>query len=327
MKVVKILCLAIIVTGFCTGLQCQSCYDIYEDALFLSNEAEFADLTDSILDFEILDGSKDFRIYLLKAKLQYIKGDHSNGLNNLKEAIRYGCYIDHNIFTNKFFKKVLFRSDSIDLITFAEKNIEIPFSTSKNLALPELYQLVNFDQALRYFTTKFHDSMCIPETKSLHNELIISRKLLKQYLNRFGFPNEKEFGSVLLDRFDKLIIHHKSEIDSCQWLKPFYDKALNDRIISPSRYYNFYESFRIAKNERQQSGAYEGRQKTNGKWSIFSIENIESVDSLREILCLSPLQIFLTNNNFTVPEGYKFHMDLFVQKVRIRLKDRKLRKN
>ncbi|MBK8886630.1 MAG: hypothetical protein IPN46_08770 [Saprospiraceae bacterium] len=110
--------------------------------------------------------------------------------------------------------------------------------------------------------------MCIPETK-FYNELIISRKLLKQYLNRFGFPNEKEFGSVLLDRFDKLIIHHKSEIDSCQWLKPFYDKALNDRIYRQVDTI-FYESFRIAKmKDNNQGHMKEGKkQMENGRYFL-----------------------------------------------------------
>jgi len=319
---IKVLSLAFFVTFFSKNAQSQSCYDIYEDALYLSTFTEYEHLADSLLDIEIADGNNNFNIYLLKAKLLYLRGNSIEGFNNLKVAIRFGCDLGHHIFTNRFFKKHLTRSDSINLIKQAPNLIEVPIKTANPLALPELYQLQNFDQALRYFTTKYRDSICVSETKALSYELKISRKLLREYLNNFGFPNEKEFGTVMLDRFDKVIIHHKSEIDSCEWLKYYYDKALLEGKISPERYFNFYETFRIEKNQLQQTGSFAGRLRINGNWEVYPIENIDIVDELRKKNCLCPLHVYLKNNNFIIPEGYSFEMNDYVRNVRNKIRQK-----
>lgn len=308
---------------FSREIKSQPCYDLYHDANYLRQFVGYEMLTDSILNYEIQNETKNIYVYLLKARLEYSKGNSEMGFLNLLKSIKYGCDLDHHIFSRKYFKSVLTPKDSLKLVGEVLNLKEIPNKTANPLALEELYQLLNFDQALRYFTNSFKDSMCISEEKAIKYELFISRKLLRRYLEKFGYPDEKKFGDVLVNRFETVIIHHRKEIDSCYWLKYYYDIAYEEKTISPERYYNFYESFRRNVGELQITGTYQGRQRINNSWEIFPIENIKGVDSLREYLCLSPLHVFLKNNDFIIPEEYNFDFNNYLKVVRARLNARK----
>lgn len=301
----------------------QSCYDVYDDAIYLSNFEEYENLADSILDFEILKGTKNFNVYLLKSKLLYKRGQINEGFDNVKEAIRYGCDIRHNIFSNQFFKKTLSKSDSTKLMNLAPKIIEVPFKTANPLALPQLYQLVNWDQALSNYTIRYRDSICITTSKSRIFELKITRDLLRKYLKEFGYPDENEFGSVMVDRFDLVIIHHFQVVDICDWLKVYYDQAFINNKISPERYYGFYDRLSVYRDLPQRTGTFSSGKRINGRYEVYPIENINSIDDLREKLCLSPLHVFLKNNYFSIPEGYSYDMKNYVKKVRYKLNSNK----
>lgn len=297
----------------------QPCYDLYQDAHYLGHFVEYKSLCDSILDFEIQNGSQNFEVYLLKAKLEFGNGKKNEGMFNLLKSIRLGCDIDHHIFTNKNFRHQINHQDSILLRNEAAGSIFIPKANVNYYELSELYKLVHFDQALRYFTNSFKDSMCISEKQALKYETHITKKLLKKYLDEFGYPDQNKFGKLLVDRFEKVIIHQQSEIDSCKWLKSYYDNAYNLNKISPSRYFHFYETFRVRATGIQKTGAYEGRQRINNKWEIFPIENIKNIDSIRNLLCLPPLHVFLKNNNFIIPQGYEYNFDEYIKMVKKRL--------
>lgn len=130
----------------------------------------------------------------------------------------------------------------------------------------------------------------------------------------------------MVDRFEIVIIHHEVLIDSCEWLKFYYDNAYVSGKISPERYFGFYDTFKASRNLHQKYGAYLGRQKINNKWEIFPIENIENVDSLRAASCLSPLHVFLKNNKFEIPEGYEYSMQDYVKNIRVVLNEKYLKK-
>lgn len=301
----------------------QQCYDVYQDAYYLYQFDEYKKLSDSILEFQIQRNTQNFEVYLLKAKLAFEKGNYLEVNSNLLKSIQMGCDIDHHIFTNKYFKNKVNREDSIKLRNEASGEIFMPNKNVKQNELSELYKLLNFDQALRYFTNSFKDSMCISEKKAMKYETHITKKLLKEYLDNFGYPDEKNFGKVLVDRFEKVIIHQQTDIDSCKWLKLHYDNAYKLNKISPSRYFNFYETFRVRSTGVQKTGAYEGRQRIKNTWEIFPIENLKSVDSLRSLLCLPHLHVFLKNNNFNIPQGYEYNFNEYIKMVRRRIENLK----
>jgi hypothetical protein len=296
----------------------QICYDRYDDALYLSNFDEYSLLADSIAELEIRNKTKDFRIYLLKAKLSLKKGSKNMAMSYLKEGIKLGCDLDHHIFTNRDFKTNLNSNDSLELLStsFSPNFVEIPSKAIHPNVLIEFYELVHFDQALRYFSTKFSDSICVPEEKVITFENQITRKLLKNFLDRYGFPDENLFGSVLMDRFDKVIIHQKSEIKKAEWLIPYYEKAFKDKMISAQRFYNFEETFNVKYLGFQNSGAYEGRIKSTKGWEIFSVKNIEEIDNVRKNLCLSPLHVYLKNHKYQLPDGYNYNLTTYINTIR-----------
>ena len=300
----------------------QRCYDYFEDALYLSKFNEYKSLADSILEIEILNETKDFRVYLLKSKFEYEKENLENGFQLLTKAVKYGCHLRHHIFTDKFFKKYINQSDSLTLLKVAKKELVFPFEASNRLSIISLYELVHWDQALNNYTIRFHDSMCLSPSQSRVLELKITRNMLRQYLKDYGYPNEKEFGSVLVDRFDLVVIHHFEQVDSCEWLKSYYDEAYKMKKITPQRYYELYEKFLVYKDLPQKYGAFTSGRKINGRYEIYPIEDIEHIDKLRKQLSLSPLHVFLKNNNINIPENYSFDMKEYVNSIRNKLSER-----
>lgn len=299
----------------------QGCYDIFEDAFYLSKFDEYRDLADSILDVEISNGTQDFNVFLLKSKMLYQKGDSTAGFQFLLKAVKYGCDIGHNIFTNPFFKKVISKSDSLQIIEIAEKDVEIPFNTANKRALYYLYQLTNWDQALNNFTIRFHDSMCIKPAQSRIYELSITRKMLRKYLKDYGYPDVKEFGEVLVDKFDLVIIHHFQQVDSCEWLKPYYDEALKNNKISPQRYFNYFDKLLLYRDLPLKYCAISAGKTNNiGTFDMYPVEDIENIDALRKRLCLSPLHVFLKKYFIEIPEGYTYDMNSYINDVRLKLK-------
>lgn len=311
------LCLFVIMPLFTYG---QSCYDAYADAKYLSQFDDYKDLADSILDKEILNGTKNFNIYLLKSKLEYNKGNVEKGFNFLTKAVIYGCNIKHHIFTNKQMGSFVSSSDSLVILQLAQKNIEFPWAATNKMALEALYELVHWDQALTNFTVRYRDSLGISTSQVRQFELKMTRKLLRKYLKNYSYPDEKEFGPGLVDRFDLLIVHHFQEVDSCEWLKPFYDEAYKNNIISPQRYFEFYDKFSVYKKLPQRYGTFISGKKNNGRYEVYPIEDIENIDALRTELCLSPLHVFLKNNGFDLPDGYNFDWKQYINSVRYRLK-------
>lgn len=293
----------------------QKGYDMYEDAKYLSKFDEYKNLADSILDMEIENGSKNFEVYILKSRLRYEKGNSSDGLFFLLKAVKYGCDFHHHIFTNNFFKKHLTKSDSLEIINCAQKDVEIPFQSSNKLALADLLELVNWDQALNWFLIKNHDSICLNQRqyRILHNKMI--NELLVDYLKKFGFPKEQDFGSDLVERF-KIVITHQ---DSREWLIPFYDSAYMNKEMSPECYYEFYDWIQVNRDLPQKYGAYNSGKIRNGKYYSFPIENIRNIDTLRKSVYLSPLHVFLSNNNFEMPDGYLFDFTAYLISVRNKL--------
>ena len=316
----KYLILTLVTSFLISEVRTQKCYNIYEDALYLSKFDEYKSLADSILDYAISENSKDFNLYLLKSKLFYEKGQSDEGFQNLIEAVRYGCHIRHNIFTNRFFKNVLSTSDSLKLMHLASSIIEVPFKTANTLALPRLYELVQWDQALNNFTIRFKDSMCITSSKSRILELKITRKMLMQYLEEFGYPDEKEFGEVLVNRFDLVIIHHRQDLDNFFWLENYWEEAYKKGKISHQRYFDFHDSNRVYLDKHQKLGAFESGKEIDGKWHMYPIENVSEIDILRDKSCLCPLFIFAKKNGLTLPETYTYNFEDYISAVRKRIK-------
>lgn len=296
----------------------QDCYDYFEDALYLSKFDEHKSLSDSILDLEISNNSKYFKVYLLKSKFQYEKGDKEGGLRNLYYAVKYGCNLRHHIFSNKFMKSHLTKMDSLELIEYAKKEVAYPFNASNKISLIKLLELVHWDQALSNFTLRYHDSMCINSSQSRAFELKITRNMLRKYLNDFGYPDEKDFGSELVDRFDLVIIHHFQKVDSCDWLKTYYDEAFDKGKISTQRYYNYYDKLLVYKDLPQKYGTFSGGKNINGSYQIYPIENISNIDNIRKKLCLSPFHVFLKNNGFDIPDNYRFDINEYLSSIRSR---------
>ena len=294
----------------------QKSYDIYADALYLSKFDEYKNLADSILDLEITNGAKKFEIYLLKSRLLYEKGQSSEGFPFLLKAVKYGCDFHHHIFTNNFFKKHITQSDSLEIVKYAQKDVEIPFQSANKLALTDLYELVNWDQALNWFLIKYHDSICLNQKqyRVFHNKMI--NELLIDYLTKFGYPNEQDFGSDLVDRFRIVIVHQKN----VEWLKPFYNEAFKNNKMSLECYYEFYDWIQVERGLPQKYGAYNNGQIRNGKYYNFPIEDIKNIDSLRKSVNLSPLHVFLRNNSFEMPEGYSYDFNKYINSVRNRLR-------
>ena len=311
---IKLNLLILLCLPFC--LSSQRCYDHIEDALYLSKFNEYKNLADSILEIEILNETKDFKVYLLKSKFEYEKENFENGFHHLTKAVKYGCHLRHHIFTDKFFKKYINQSDSLILLKIAQEELVFPFETSNRLSIISLYELVHWDQALNNYTVRFHDSMCLSPPQSRVLELKITRNMLRQYLKGYGYPDEREFGSVLVDRFDLVVIHHFEQVDSCEWLKSFYDEAFKMKKITPNRYYELYDRFLVYKNLPQKYGAFTSGRRINGRYEIYPIEDIEHIDKLRENLCLSPLHVFLKNNNLEIPEGYSYNMNHYITTIR-----------
>ena len=297
----------------------QTCYTIYEDAkyLYLLKSDKYKKLSESILDKEIKSGSKNFKIYLLKSRMLYEKGKPKSAFPLLLTAVNYGCDYYHHIFTNNFFKKYITKSDSMQIIKFAGEDVEIPFKTVNKLELADFYELVHWDQAVNWFMIKYHDSVCLSpkQYRKLHVKLINSM-ILKDYLEKYGYPDEKEFGSDLVNRFDNVIIHQ----ESWEWLKPYYDKAFRNNKISIERYYNFYDGLLIEKSLPQKYGAFENGKLRNGRYEIHPVDNIKNIDVLRRNVGLPPLHVFLKNNNIAMPKGYHYDMATYLNSVQNKLK-------
>ena len=293
----------------------QKGYDIYEDALYLSKFDEYKNLADSLLDFEISNDSKKFEIYLLKSRLLYEKGQSSIGFPFVLKAVKYGCDFHHHIFTNNFFKTHISKSDSIEILKVAEKDVEIPFQSANKLALTDLYELVNWDQALNWFLIKNHDSICLNQLqyRTLHNKMI--NELLIDYLSKFGYPKEQDFGSDLVDRFRIVIMHQESR----EWLKSFFDEAFKNNNISTEVYFDFYDWILVDKGLPQKYASHITGQIKNGKLYSFPIEDIKNIDSLRRKANLSPLHVFFSNNHFEIPDGYNYNFNKYIDSVRNKL--------
>jgi hypothetical protein len=144
----------------------QRCYDHFEDASYLSKFNEYKSLADSILENEIINETKDFRVYLLKSKFEFEKENLEIGFQLLTKAVKYGCHLRHHIFTDKFLKKYINQSDSLTLLKVAQNELVFPFEASNRISIIRLYELVHWDQALNNFTIRFHDSMCIRPSQS-----------------------------------------------------------------------------------------------------------------------------------------------------------------
>lgn len=303
------------------SLYSQDVYKFYDDALylFLTNYKEHKSLVDSIITLEIARKSEDSRLYLLQAKIHLINDQKVSGIFNILQAIKLGVNIDHDIFSSGIIKKNLTEKERDDIMTIAPIIQSVPFKTANPIELNDLFTLLNFDQALRYFTYKFKDSLCISENKSLQFELEITRKLLKDHLDKYGIPDEKDFGREILRRFDIVISHHRSVIDSCQWLIPYYNLAYSQGKISKERYFEFFDWLNYRINKSLKFGQNPEGLKTNNKYYFFTIDDIKNIDNKRKSVGLCPLHVYAKNNNLELPLDYSYNFQEYLIELRKRL--------